>query len=139
MARAPSSRKKGAVFASPPDPEEQAAVARAASTLREIAPGVANPEAVATAVISAWIIERVRLSCGRITGDIVFDLSDSHLRGSLEASLPKLGEALAHLPSDKPLFALSKDEVVDVFAAGCLAGRERGALLNDEIPFGGDA
>lgn len=127
------------MFASPPDPEEQAAVARAASTLREIAPGVANPEAVATAVISAWIIERVRLSCGRITGDIVFDLSDSHLRGSLEASLPKLGEALAHLPSDKPLFALSKDEVVDVFAAGCLAGRERGALLNDEIPFGGDA
>lgn len=127
------------MFASPPDPEEQAAVARAASTLREIAPGVANPEAVATAVISAWIIERVRLSCGRITGDIVFDLSDSHLRGSLEASLPKLAEALAHLPSDKPLFALSKDEVVDVFAAGCLAGRERGALLNDEIPFGGDA
>lgn len=127
------------MFASPPDPEEQAAVARAASTLREIAPGVANPEAVATAVISAWIIERVRLSCGRITGDIVFDLSDSHLRGSLEASLPKLGEALAHLPSDKPLFALSKDEVVDVFAAGCLAGRERGALLNDEFPFGGDA
>lgn len=127
------------MFASPPDPEEQAAVARAASTLREIAPGVANPEAVATAVISAWIIERVRLSCGRITGDIVFNLSDSHLRGSLEASLPKLGEALAHLPADKPLFSLSKEEVVDVFAAGCLAGRERGALLNDEIPFGGDA
>lgn len=124
------------MFASPPDPEEQAAVARAAGVLRDLAPGVSNPEAIATAVISAWIIERVKLSSGRMTGDIVFDLTDSHLRGSLEASLPKIGEALSHLPADKPLFALSKDEVVDVFAAGCLAGREKGALLNDEIPFG---
>lgn len=134
MARSPS-QKKGAVFASPPDPEEQAAVARAASTLRELAPNLPHPEAVATAVISAWIIERVRLAIGRVCGEHVFDMGDSHLRGTIEASLPKLGEALAHLPPGKALFDLSKDEVVDVFAAGFLAGKERGALLNDEIPF----
>jgi hypothetical protein len=134
MARS-ASQRKGAVLASPPDPEEQAAVARAAGVLKELVPGVSNPEAVATSVISAWIIERVRLSTGRISGLHSFALGDSHLRGSLEGQLARAAEALSHLPPDKPFFELSRDQVVDVLAVGCILGRETGALLNDEIPF----
>lgn len=133
MARQPT-RGKGAALP-PPDPEEEAALVRAASTLRDLAPSIGDPRAVATAVISSWIIERVRLSVGRISGKHAFRLDDAHLRGSLEAALPEIGEALGHLPADKPLFGLSRDEVVDVLVAGCQAGRRTGALLNDEIPF----
>lgn len=119
----------------PPDPEEEAALLRAAAALRDLAPSIGDPRAVATAVISAWIIERVRLSVGRISGKHAFSLGDAHLRGSLEAALPAIGDALGHLPPDQPLFGLSKEQVVDVLAAGFQAGRNGGALLNDEIPF----
>lgn len=133
MARQPA-RGKGAALP-PPDPEEEAALVRAAATLRDIAPGLADPRAVASAVISSWIVERVRLSVGRITGQHAFTLGDAHLRGSLEAALPDIGAALGHLPPNQPLFGLTKEQVVDVFAVACQAGRHSGALLNDEIPF----
>lgn len=135
MARAPA-QKKGAAIASPPDPEEQAAVARAAGCLKDLLPGCQAPEAVVYAVVSAWIVERVRLSVGRVLcGEIAYGLGDAHLRGSLEAALPWIGSELAHLPADKPFFELSKDQVVDVLAIGFKAGVKTGALLNDEIPF----
>lgn len=130
-------RKKAEGFGPPPiDPEEEAALQRAIATLHEHAPNIANGRAVTQAVISAWIIERVRLSVPRIMcGKLAYGLGDSHLRGSLEAVLPEVGAALTHLPADKPFFELTKDQVVDVLAVGFQAGRESGALLNDEIPF----
>lgn len=133
MARQPA-RGKGAALP-PPDPEEEAALDRASATLRGLAPSVGDPRAVASAVISAWIIERVRLSIGRVSGKHAFTLDDAHLRGSLEAALPEIGEALSHLPAETPMFGLSKDQIVDVLVAGCQAGKRTGALLNDEIPF----
>ena len=120
----------------PPDPEEAAAVARAAARLKELLPGCPSPEAVVYAVVSAWIVERVRLSVNRILcGQVAYGLGDAHLRGSLEAALPRIGAELSHLPADKPFFELSKDQVVDVLAVGFKAGVATGALLNDEIPF----
>lgn len=126
------------------DPEEEAALTRAVATLRSLAPGASNPEAVATAVISAWIIERTRLSSGkRLYSHLVFDLQDARTRGVVEAALPLIGERLAHLPADKPLFALSKAEVVDVITTGVFASHaaavslgELGAYpFDDVIPF----
>lgn len=120
----------------PPDPEEAAAVARAAARLKELLPGCPAPETVVYAVVSAWIVERVRLSVDRVLcGQVAYGLGDAHLRGSLEAALPRIGAELAHLPSDKPFFQLSKDQVVDVLAIGFKASVATGALLNDEIPF----
>jgi hypothetical protein len=131
-------RPKGGGFTPPPpDPEEEAALDRAASTVREFLPGYANPRGLATAIISTWIVERVRLSTHRmLCGEIVFNCGDAHLRGSLEAMLPDVGAALSHLPADRAFFDLSKDQVIDVLAIGFHAGRDAGALLNDEVPFG---
>lgn len=135
MARAPA-QKKGVSLVAPPDPEEAAAVTRAAARLKEMLPGCPSPEAVVYAVVSAWIVERVKLSVGRILcGEIAYGLGDAHLRGSLEAALPRIGAELSHLPSDKAFFDLSKEQVIDVLAIGFKAGVETGALLNDEIPF----
>lgn len=124
-------------FAPPPlDPEEEAALERAIARLKESLPGVANPRALVQAIISVWIIERVKLSVGRIMcGEIAYGLGDAHLRGSLEAALPEIAEALSGLPPDVPFFQLSKEQVVDVLAVGFNAGKQTGALLNDEIPF----
>lgn len=132
-----AARKKAGGFGpSPIDPEEEVALQRATATLADHAPRIANARAVTQAVISAWIIERVRLSIPRILcGKLAYGLGDSHLRGSLEAALPEVGAALAHLPSDKPFFELTREQVVDILAVGFQAGRESGALLNDEIPF----
>lgn len=68
-------------------------------------------------------------------GEIAYGLGDAHLRGSLEAALPEIANALSDLPPDLPFFQLSKEQVVDVLAVGCAAGKYTGALLNDEIPF----
>lgn len=120
----------------PPDPEEEAAIARACDKLKEFFPGHASPRSVVYAIVSAWIIERVKLSIGRVLcGKVAYNLGDSHLRGSLEAALPEIGEQLSHLPSDKPFFELSKDQVIDILAIGFHAGQNGGALLDDEIPF----
>lgn len=120
----------------PPDPEELAAVQVAATKLKELFPSHPNPEAVVYAIVSAWIIERVRLSFGRtLCGEIAYSLGDAHLRGSLEALLPQIGSQLSHLPPDKPFFDLSKEQVVDVLAIGFHAGKESGAFFDDEIPY----
>jgi hypothetical protein len=86
--------------------------------------------------VSAWIIERVKLSVGRVLcGEIAYSLGDAHLRGSLEHLLPQIGAQLAHLPSDKPFFDLSKEQVIDVLAIGFHAGMDSGAFFDDEIPY----
>lgn len=125
-------------FAPPPiDPDEEQALQRAIQVLGELMPGIRQPlRPVVYAVISAWIMERVRLSIPRILcGKLAYGLGDSHLRGSLEAALGDIAEHLAHLPPDVPFFELSKEQVVDVLAIGFHAGVEHGALLDDEIPF----
>ena len=125
-------------FAPPPiDPEEEAALQRAIQVLGELMPGIRQPlRPVVYAVISAWIIERVKLSLPRImSGNNCFGLGDSHLRGSLEASLGQIAESLSHLPADVPFFELSKEQVVDVLAVGFHAGMDNGALMDGEIPF----
>jgi len=126
----------GAFAPNPPDPEEMAAVHVAAAKLKEFFPGHAAPEAVVYAVVSAWIVERVKLSIGRVLcGKIAYSLGDAHLRGSLEALLPQIAEQLSHLPGDKPFFELDKEQVLDVLAIGFHAGHHSGAFYDDEIPF----
>lgn len=129
---------KGGFPAPPIDPEEEAALERAIQVLAEMMPGIRQPlRPIVYSVISAWIIERVRLSLPRILcGKNVYGLGDSHLRGSLEASLGDIADALKHLPPDVPFFQLSKEQVVDVLAVGFHAGLDNGALLDDEVPFG---
>lgn len=135
--RSRKSKGAGVFTPPPPDPEEEAAVYRAAARFKEFFPNHPAPESIVYAVVSAWIVERVRLSIGRtLCGEIAYGLGDAHLRGSLEALLPQIGAQLSHLPPDKPFFELSKEQVVDILAIGFHAGREGGALLDDEIPFG---
>jgi hypothetical protein len=127
---------KGGFTPPTPDPEEVAAVDRATEKLKDLLPGCPNPRAVVEAVVSAWIVERVRLSVGRLLcGEIAYSLGDAHLRGSLEAALPDIAAALADLPADVPFFELSKEQVIDVLAVGFHAGKDTGALLDDEVPF----
>lgn len=129
--------KRGGFTSPRIDAEEEAALERAIQVLADLMPGVRQPlRPVVQAVISAWIIERVRLSVGRImSGEIAYGLGDAHLRGSLEAALPDVAAALKGLPPDVPFFELSKEQVVDVLAVGFHAGKQTGALLDDEIPF----
>lgn len=128
---------KGGFGPPPPDEEEEAALERAIKVLADLMPGIRQPlRPVVQSVISAWIIERVRLSMGRVLcGETAYGFGDAHLRGSLEAALPKVAEALGDLPPDVPFFQLSKDQVIDVLAVGYQAGRDRGALLDDELPI----
>jgi hypothetical protein len=119
------------------DAEEEAALDRAVLVLAGLLPGVTQPlRPIVYSVISAWIIERVKLSYPRVlSGQIAYGLGDSHLRGSLEAALPDIATALEHLPPDVPMFQLTKEQIVDVLAVGFQAGRETGALLDDDLPF----
>lgn len=130
--------KRGGYTPPPIDAEEEAALERAVRVLGDLVPGMRQPlRPVVQSVISAWIIERVRLSIPRILcGEVAYGLGDAHLRGSLEAALPDIAKALSGLPSDVPFFDLSKDQVVDVLAVGFHAGRQAGSLLDDEVPFG---
>lgn len=129
-----------------PDADEAEALAVAAVTLRSLT-GCPNPEAVASAVISRWIIERMkRCVSGRLADTVVFDLQDAKLRGMIEAALPKVAAALGESGFD---FAgsfndLSKDGAVDLFVVGCVAYREAAVAageapdfpFSDPIPFG---
>lgn len=129
-----------------PDADEAEALAAAAATLQAFA-RVENAEAVASAVISRWIIERMKRAVGsRLTDNVVFDLSDAKLRGMVEATLGKAAEALGASGFD---FAgsfndLSKEQAVDLFVAGCVAYREAAVAageapdfpFSDPIPFG---
>lgn len=128
------------------DADEAEALEAAALTLQTFA-RVENPEAVASAVISKWIIERMKRAVGkRLTDNIVFDLQEAKLRGMVEATLPKIAEALGAGGFD---FAgsfndLDRDAAVNLFVAGCVAYREAAVAageapdfpFSDPIPFG---
>lgn len=121
------------------DPDEVAALAAATACLTGLVKGVADPQAVTIAVISRWIIERAKAVSGRRLGEVAFDLGDAKLRGVVEACLPAIAEKMGHIPPDKPLFELSKVEVVDVFvaAAQAISAAKLGYLEqpDDQIPF----
>lgn len=128
------------------DLDESEALAAAARELALFSK-VANPEAVASAVISRWIIERMRRTASRrMTGEVVFDLGDAKLRGMVEASLPRIGSNLAAAGFDfsKSFTDLSRDEAIRLFFCGCVAYREvavaagesRDFPFSDPIPFG---
>lgn len=131
------------------DADEAEALGQAALTLQAFA-RVENAEAVAAAVISKWIIERMKRSVGkRLTDNVVFDLDDAKLRGMVEAALPKIAESLSGAGFD---FAgsfndLDRDAAVNLFVAGCVAYREVAVAageapdfpFSDPIPFGGEA
>lgn len=135
--------KKGGGL-SAPDPQEVAALKRATEAVA-LTKG-ATPEQIAFLAIAVWIAERTRLSAAhRVCADLVFDLKDSQMRGFVEAALPAIANTLSHIPRDKPLFELSRDQVVDValaFIEGAresfvAAGEAMGLPFDDEIPFGG--
>lgn len=126
--------------AAPPSPDEEAALDAAEAMAARF--GVSQPRAVASAVISAWIVERTRLALGNIpVGDIAYDLNDSQARGRALRALPAIGDAISHLPADKPLFELDRDQILDVVVACHAVVEEKGApkpkktSLDDEIPF----
>lgn len=128
-----------------PDADEAEALAYAAAKLKELSPTTSNVEAVATAVISTWIVERVKRHADRrLSDELVFDLGDAHTRGFIEAALPQIGANLGHLPPTIPLFQMSKMQIVDVLTAGVKAWREAaivagecpGYPYSDPIPFG---
>lgn len=129
------------------DADEAEALAAAAATLQAFA-RVENAEAVTSAVISRWIIERMKRTVAkRLADNVVFDLRDAKLRGMVEAALPQIGAGLAGAgtPSDVPFFELSRDQAVDACVAVCIAYREAAVAagesgdfpFSDPIPFGG--
>ena len=129
-----------------PDIDEEEALAIAASELSSLA-RVDNPQAVASAVISRWIIERMkRLTSGRLSDTVVFDLQDAKLRGMVEAVLPKIAEGLGSTGFDfsGSFNDLTKAQAIDLFVAGCVAYREAAIAageapdfpFSDPIPFG---
>lgn len=131
------------------DADEAEALEQAALTLQSLA-RVDHAEAIASAVISSWIIARMkRTTSNRLADNVVFDLDDAKLRGMVEATLPKIAEALGASGFD---FAgsfndLSKSGAVELFVAGCVAYREAAVAageapdfpFSDPIPFGGTA
>jgi hypothetical protein len=128
-----------------PDADEAEALAAAAATLQAFA-RVENAEAVASAVISRWIIERMkRAVSARLADNVVFDLQDAKLRGMVEATLGRIAGALGENGFD---FAgafndLTKEQAVDLFVTGCVAYREAAVAagesgdfpFSDPIPF----
>lgn len=127
------------------DADEAEALAAAALVLQSFA-RVENAEAVAAAVISKWIIERMKRASGkRLTDSVVFDLGEAKLRGMVEATLPAIAEALSAGGFD---FAgsfndLDREAAVNLFVAGCVAYREAAVAageapdfpFSDAIPF----
>lgn len=115
---------------------------RAVAAAQRFAPGTSS-STVAVA-ISEWILARTALCAGpRVNAELLFDYKDARLRGFVEAALPAIGNTLSWLPADKPLFELSKDEVIGVLVAGIegareaavAAGESLGFPFSDEVPF----
>ena len=134
------------------DTDETESLAVAAATLMERAPGMNKvaAEGHATAVISAWIVERTRRqTAGRLHEHVVFNLGETYLTGMVQACLPQIGATLAEAGFDfsKPFADLSRDEAVTLFLVGCIAYREAAirkgeapdfpfeAAFDDAIPF----
>lgn len=131
------------------DADEAGALEAAALVLQTFA-RVENPEAVTSAVISRWIIERMKTSVGkRLTDNVVFDLHDAKLQGIVEATLPNIAEMLSEGGFDfaRSFGELSKEEAVQLFLAPVIAHRVAAVAagespdfpFSDPIPFGGDA
>lgn len=129
------------------DADEAEALAAAAVTLQTFA-RVENAEAVASAVISRWIIERMKRAVGkRLADNVVFDLQDAKLRGMVEATLPAVADTLMRdrFPMELAFNDLPKHEAVTLFLAACVAYREAAVAagesgdfpFSDPIPFGG--
>lgn len=119
-----------------PDPDEEAAFAEAVAAVKLAWPLCGDPERVAYEAISRWIVERtLRATKPRLSETLAFNLQDSRLRGYVTAALPHIGSAIAHLPPDKPLFKLSKDQVVDVFVAGIIGAMEASVSFGERSDF----
>lgn len=126
-----------------PDPDEQAALDKAAEALR-----TSNGDArqAAERCITAWIMERsLRAAKARSSSEVaVRSLGEGHAMGVAEAALPAI---LAALPDSFPwegsLMTLSKQDAATMFAAAYRAIGEQFVRMNekpefpfdDEIPF----
>lgn len=151
MAGRNQTKQKGRLIAGP-DAGEVEALAFAVEVAKSYGLRV-NAETATAAIISAWITTRSRLHTShRLTETVVFDLKDAKLEGMIEASLPKIGDALAaaYFPFDKSFSDLTKMQAVTLFLAGCVAYREAAVAagedpefpfeeaFNDAVPFGQD-
>lgn len=151
MASRPTSTKAPPRRVAGVDADEAEALAVASAILREVCPQAVNPEAVAHAVISSWIVARMkRHTSGRLIETCVFNLDDAKLLGMVEAALPKIGGALAGagFPFDVTFGDLTKAQAVQLFLAGVVAHREAAVaagecpnfpfdeVFSDPIPFG---
>lgn len=117
-----------------PDYQEEQALARAVSAMQRFQPGATA--ALASVAISEWIVARTSMAASvRMNADLMFDLSNSRMRGFLEAALPAIGGTLAHIPADKPLFELDVAEVIDVFMAAIEGAREAAVSANESLGF----
>lgn len=129
-------RREGPKAPPSPDYQEVEALNRAEAALNYFSPGLPKPRALAEVAISAWIIARTSMAASvRLSADLVFDLKDARMRGFLEAALPQIGAALAHLPADIALFDLSKDQILDVFSAAIAGAREAAVSANESLGF----
>lgn len=132
-----------------PDADETEALQAAALVLQSFA-RVENAEAVASAVISRWIIERMKraVTTRRLVENVVFDLNEAKMRGRIEAMLPRIAESLSGsgFNFSGSFNDLTKEGAINLFLAGCLAWREAAVAagengdfpFDDPIPFGGD-
>lgn len=119
-----------------PDEEEEQALREAAAALRALVPSLGvGATNVASAVISAWITSRSRQATARrfITERIVFDHQNAKLTGVVTAALPAIAAGLDGIPPDKPLFELSREEIVRVLVVGHL-GITEALCATDEAP-----
>jgi hypothetical protein len=120
------------------DADEAEALAVATATLKGLFPNLANAELVTHAVISSWIIERMkRHTAGRLNEHVVFNLDDAKLTGMVEAALPKIGGALADagFPFDATFGDLTKPQAVTLFLAGVVAHREAAVAAGEACDF----
>lgn len=128
------------------DADEVEAVAIAATVLQSLA-RVDHAEAVTTAVISTWILERMKRTISkRLCDNVVFDLEEAKLKGMVSAVLPQIANALeaADFPFGKTFSDLSRDEALTLFLVGCIGYREAAIAageapdfpFSDPIPFG---
>lgn len=118
-----------------PDPEEEAALDRAAKAVARFSPNLSAPASIAAVAISEWIIARTATAAARRSQHLMFNLKDARTRGFVEAALPAIGAAVSHLPADVPFFELDKEQVIDLFTAGIEGAREAAVLANESLNF----
>jgi len=121
-----------------PDAQEECALNDAEAALVRFLPGCPQPRSLAAVAISAWIMSRARQAAGvRLNENVIFDFDHAKLKGFIEAALPDIAEQLGETDLSASLFDLSKDQIIAVFAAGCL-GASRAAMAfseSSQFPF----